>query len=266
MSFWNFTFEEMGTKDIPAILEHIFNLRNSESSNINQELHSSYNNKITYIGHSQGTAQIFVAISKNQDYFNKYLNGVIALGPISKIKHFSSFILKQFSNNKIEKVFDIFKIKEVFTTKHPVNNINKIMCDIIPSICEEALEMISDKSIKNNDSDKFLVWASHYPSGTSSKNIAHFSKILRDKQFEDFNGVPYDLTKITKIPIAMFVGKDDKLSTVEDSRELRNLLIKSGALIFYKEYDKFGHSTFFLNKDNEYINDVKWVLNTVKYK
>ena len=40
-----------------------------------------------------------------------------------------------------------------------------------------------------NNKDKLLVWTSHYPSGTSSKNIAHFSKMVRDKKFERF----YDL-------------------------------------------------------------------------
>ena len=241
--FWNFTFEEMGTKDVPAVLEFI-------------SKHTNCNNKITYIGHSQGTAQIFAAISLNPNYFKQKLNGIIALGPITKMVHYSSFLLRQFTKNKFEKVFDYMKIREVFNSKYPVNKVNKILCDFIPYICNEALELISDETNKNNDNNKFLVWAAHFPSGTSSKNIAHYSQMLRDKKFEDFNRKEYNLDQIHNFNIALFIGKDDKLSTVADNRQFRNILLKNNSLYFYKEYDNFGHATFFLNKNNEYIDDV----------
>lgn len=247
----------MGTKDIPAILDFMISERKK-----NYDLKNTFIDKFTYIGHSQGTAQLFAALTIKLDYFKSKLNGMIALGPVSKMEHFDSFLVKQFSENQLEKLYDIFDIHEVFNSKEQINNVNKILCDLIPSFCGQALEMISDKSVTNNDNDKFLVWSCHYPSGTSSKNIAHFSQMVRDKAFENFNKEPYLLDLIKDFSISMFVGKDDKLSTTEDSRKLRNIFLQNNSLYFYKEYSNYGHSTFFLNKDYEYINDV---LDSLKY-
>ena len=259
----------MGTMDIPGITDYMINLRKIEffkenfgndefydifGKNINKnetdqkftnkivEKFKNKNpdkilniiNKISYLGHSQGTAQFFAGFSRNPEYFKKNFNGMIALGPVTTLKYFSSSLIKQFSDKKVERIYDFFRINEVFDSKNSVNKFNKFLCDIIPIICKGGMELIVDEKSSNNDENKFLVWVSHYPSGTSSKNIGHFSKILREKNFEDYDGVNYDLSLIDDFPISLHVGKDDRMSTVEDSRELREILIENNSLYFYK--------------------------------
>ena len=43
--------------------------------------------KLTYVGHSQGTTQMFYELSKNQDWINERVNLFVALAPIANMKH-----------------------------------------------------------------------------------------------------------------------------------------------------------------------------------
>lgn len=249
----------MGVYDIPATLSKIQLTRETELRKLGNEYRESFmksNSKISYIGHSQGSAQLFAALTLNIEYYKKVLNGMIALGPVTRIKDISSSIVKFIAEYSLDKIFNLLGIQEVFNSKQEINQFTKIVCDKFKYICNEALEIVSDRNVKNNDPDKFLVFASHFPSGTSSKNIIHFAKIIRDKKFEDFDGRQYNLRLIIDFKIGLFVGKDDKLSSIEDSRILRKQLLESNSISFYKEYTNTGHATFFLNKDLEYIHDL----------
>jgi pimeloyl-ACP methyl ester carboxylesterase len=57
----------MGDYDIPANLEYICKLTGQE--------------KVTYVGHSMGTTQMFYAMATNAEYFKKRLNLFVALAP-----------------------------------------------------------------------------------------------------------------------------------------------------------------------------------------
>ena len=58
-----------------------------------------------------------------------------------------------------------------------------------------------------------------------------------------------DLQKISKVPIAMFVGNTDQLATVDDNRWAKTQL---ATLKFYKEYS-LGHLSFMIGKDMSYF-------------
>jgi pimeloyl-ACP methyl ester carboxylesterase len=69
----------MGDHDIPAVTEYIIQ-------------HTGHK-KIAYIGHSQGTTQLFYALSKNQDYFADKMSIFVALGPVTELTHIGSPLL-----------------------------------------------------------------------------------------------------------------------------------------------------------------------------
>jgi pimeloyl-ACP methyl ester carboxylesterase len=53
--FWNFDWEDMGTKDTPAVIDYIL-----EKTSFSQ---------ISYVGHSEGTTQIMAGASLIPDYY-----------------------------------------------------------------------------------------------------------------------------------------------------------------------------------------------------
>jgi len=81
----------MGQYDIPAVLEHI--------------VQTTGNEKISYVGHSQGTTQMFYGLAEYQDYYKTRLNLFVALGPVTKITHCQSDALHLLADFYDELVF-----------------------------------------------------------------------------------------------------------------------------------------------------------------
>lgn len=233
----------MGIYDLPAILDYI--------------IITSKVNKVSFVGHSQGTAQFFSAFSLKPEYFQSRINGFIGLGPITNLNNLKSTFLKFMAEYKIDSILNLLGINEILPSPQSVHDFTTFLCEKIQSFCDGLLELLSDSNASVDDKESMLVFVSHFPSGTSIQSLMHFGQIIRDKKFASYEKKEeYNLQKITQVPICLFVGKDDKLSTVEDNRVLRNILLESEVLHFYKEYENMGHATFFLNKTKEYLEDV----------
>lgn len=242
----------MGIYDLPAMIELI-----KTKSKVK---------KITYIGHSQGTTQLFVGFSEKPQYFNKNLNGFIGLGPITKLNNIKSTFLKAVAEYGLDNLFNILGINEVFPSPSSVNKLGAIICDNLYVLCSGMLQMLSDNNLNNDDKERFLVFISHFPSGASLKTLNHFSLIYKQKEFVNIKDkTKYDYFSKIEIPVSLFVGKEDKLSTPEGSREIRKNFWKYGNLHFYREYENMGHATFFLTKSKDYLIDVLTCLEDYNY-
>jgi hypothetical protein len=72
LDFWNFTFHEMGIYDLPAAFRYIVRVTNR---------------KIHYIGHSQGTLSMFIALAQQTKLVTDNLLSFNAFGPVAYLKH-----------------------------------------------------------------------------------------------------------------------------------------------------------------------------------
>ncbi|CAH0556007.1 unnamed protein product [Brassicogethes aeneus] len=72
--FWNFSFHEMGTMDVPTIIEKVADV-------------SKQPGNIIYIGHSMGTTASFVYCSLNITHCAKNLKTIISLAPVANFNH-----------------------------------------------------------------------------------------------------------------------------------------------------------------------------------
>jgi pimeloyl-ACP methyl ester carboxylesterase len=240
--FWDYSFHEMGLYDIPAMINFIKKITGVE--------------KVTYIGHSQGTSQMFAAMSLKPDYYKANLNGFIALGPVTFMKNIGATFMKTAADYNLDSIFEFLRINELLTSTATLEQIQLILCKNVGIVCTGLLNMLADSNINDDDMDRFLVFVGHFPSGSSSRSLKHFASNVRNGLFADPTGQAYPVTSIKDIPIGLFVGNDDKLATVADNRELKDILNSNGTLKFYKEYEDMGHSTFFLSKTNKYVEDL----------
>ena len=62
---WDFSWATMGRYDLPVFIDGIIDITGHD--------------KVTYIGYSQGTAQMYYALATNQDFFAEKLNRFVAL-------------------------------------------------------------------------------------------------------------------------------------------------------------------------------------------
>lgn len=70
--FWNFTFHEIGFYDLPAIIDYILMKTKQE--------------KLSYIGHSQGAAVFFILMAEKPEY-NKKIKIMHSLGMSIVLEH-----------------------------------------------------------------------------------------------------------------------------------------------------------------------------------
>lgn len=77
--FWDFDWQDMGTKDLPAVLDFITGTTGQQ--------------KLAYVGHSQGTTELYYGLAEMQSYFAAKLSVAVMLGPVSKIPNTESELL-----------------------------------------------------------------------------------------------------------------------------------------------------------------------------
>ncbi len=241
--FWKYSFHEMGEYDLPAIIEFIRKRTGKE--------------KISYIGHSQGTAQLFSALTYNTEFFTSRLNCFVAFGPITNIENVGSGLIKVLAETRLDKILETLNINELLNNPEAVNKLQVIICKYVGILCSGILNMIADLNPKYDDMHRFIVFISHFPSGSSLRTLQHFSQSILKKNFAPYKSKnPYELSNIKNIPIGLFVGRQDLLATVLDNRNLKAALEFNDVIKFYKEYDNMGHATFFLSENNQHIDDL----------
>jgi len=86
----------MGLKDLPTFIDYILDKTGQE--------------KLTYIGHSQGTTQMFIGASLNPDYFNQKVNLFVALGPVTTLHNLKVPQLKAISKDWKEIEYLAYKV------------------------------------------------------------------------------------------------------------------------------------------------------------
>ena len=85
---------------------------------------------------------------------------------------------------------------------------------------------------------------SHEPGGTSVKNMKHFEKLVRKKDFIDYSGHPYNLTALKTLdnfPMMMVTGSNDALA---DPKDFERLLPYLPPTTQYLDIDGYGHLDF----------------------
>ena len=80
--FHDYSFTKYGKYDLTAQVQKAIDMSGQE--------------KVTFMGHSQGTTQMFYELSQNQDWINERVNLFVALAPIANMAH--SELIKPVTN------------------------------------------------------------------------------------------------------------------------------------------------------------------------
>ena len=251
--FWQFSFVEMGEYDLPSQLNYIKKVTGQD--------------KVTYIGHSQGTSQMFSALATNEESIKDSVNLFVALAPTTKLDN-SSFInfinivssLEGFLEEQLAQI----SIFELFGKGWELQ-FEKII-EAVPALrVLRRYEDLSNPKYDNIEVSK--MFEGHFPHGASVRSIIHYGQIYNNKRFAyyDYGSKEENLKRyrqevppeiplhdISEVPIALFVGTNDQISDVEDSRKLKDVL---GSVISYQEVE-YDHLSFLIGKDMSYFDDV----------
>lgn len=246
--YWNYTFEEMGTQDLPAVIDYVLATRTL--------------GKLYYVGFSQGTTTFFIMCSLKPEYNEKVKHAVL-LAPIALINNIKYPFIDILSKNLnlLVPLFNNLGIYDVFANNNLLNLYHAKVCrDNVPEkvLCElEFYISYGIRNLTNLLTERLPVIASHVPAGVSVKTFVHFFQTYLSKRFQRFDyGVAknrlvysskhppeYDLSLIT-VPITIMVSETDWFSLVENVEIIRKKLPNvAGYTVFNKSLD-FTHLEF----------------------
>ncbi|CAE7194270.1 Lipf [Symbiodinium natans] len=257
--FWNFTFDEMATFDVVANVRYVLNVSSQQ--------------KLTFIGWSQGTTQMFIAAqAQHKEYLDMHVNLFVALSPVSYLKHQTSTLLAVAKDFRLGQILEYAFPYDVFTWSE-LPTIGSLLCKVtFGKLCTLTIDVVCGSS--PHDSEKAIAnLAAHFPAGTSVKDFDHYEQFLISDRFGRFDygraenvkhyGVPdppsYNVSAIG-MPLALFRGSADTLADPLDVHHLSNDLKDNENVVFSKEYAGYSHVTWMVGVDDEWILDLKNLL------
>ena len=259
--YYDFSWEEMGTHDLPAFIDEI-------------KAQTGYA-KVNYIGYSQGNTQMMAGASLKPDYFNQNINSAIFLAPVAAFNNGS--LLRQLSGLLIPFFgFEEFLVGNKIYNYLPIDHRDKTSDGKwkYPNICE-ADTPIFGGSVCDMDFARFRaqrlnttldntsradVMISNYPCGAGYRNILHFLQLFNNlfsdyfkrydhgsemnyKLYGQSSPPSYNLTNL-QFPIALQSGKHDPIGHPNDVDWLETKVKP----FFSAEY-KLEHMSFMIAKN-----------------
>jgi len=221
--FWQFSFDEMASSDLPTEIDYILQTTGAST--------------LSYIGHSEGTTQAFAGFL-DANLASK-VNVFIALAPVAFVANQRSPVLAAIApwSNDITFLEELFGGYE-FVLNEVIKRMIPDVCVLFPTICNDVLEVFMGPSTETNTSR--LPWYLDFePNPTSTMNVGHWGQLVNSGLFQKFDfgtdgnwqhynqSTPpqYDIGALPKsLPIAFFTGGNDYLADPTDVQYLRSHL------------------------------------------
>ncbi|KAL0984130.1 hypothetical protein UPYG_G00137490 [Umbra pygmaea] len=244
--FWQFSYDEMAKKDLPAVVNHILKTTGQE--------------QIYYVGHSQGTTIAFIAFSCMPELASK-IKMFFGLAPVATASFTSSPMTKL-------SIFPEFLIWEIFGKKSFLPQSAMIkwfathFCGKDPlhsELCGNIFFVLCGFDERNLNMTRTPVYTTHCPAGTSVKNMIHWSQAVHGGKLMAYNygragnmahynqSTPplYNIQNM-KVPTALWSGGHD---TLADPKDVAVLLTQVPNLVYHRHIQHWEHLDFIWGLD-----------------
>ncbi|KAL0822184.1 hypothetical protein ABMA28_004315 [Loxostege sticticalis] len=253
--FFDYTFYEQAIYDVAATIDFILQKTGQE--------------QLTAIGHSVGTTLLYVLGAEKPEYNDK-IKLAISLAPICFMQNVRG--VSRLGGPLGPWLIDLMSLLNIheFLSYDQFTPLLQAVC--LEPFGYELCIKIGTAAVMGSDPDGLepefqKTLFGHFPGGTTRKTLAHLVQITRRKKFarydygaiknlrvyNSFQPPEFDLKKVT-MKSALFVGKEDFLSTPADAELLKAALPN---VVHYQvlPYEKFNHADFVMGRymtDNFY--------------
>jgi triacylglycerol lipase len=225
--YWDFSWEELGTHDVPSAINYILNVTGHE--------------RLSYFGHSQGTTQMLAGASMMPEFYNSKVNSAFLLAPAASMIHQTQ---KFFALSNVPDLVNILLWVAEETGHYQLGTWSKTHsekrmkeCRLFNhKLCDLYIDFSMGTDAKDIDiQDRLDMALSNIPAGQGYKSPLHYGQLIDHKTqvFQRFDhgteenmkkygqATPpdYDLKSI-RVPIALIAGTYDKLADPEDVKWL----------------------------------------------
>lgn len=171
--FWEFSFQHMADYDLPAFFKYVYN-------HTNQKPH--------YIGHSQGTVQMFIALAKRNSVVEAYMDKYFAFGPVAYLKNTNSHLVDLLDKSGLLEWYHLRGIHEFMPSlKWFESDVGITFCRAFARVCADIMTQVMDGDPTLDNYERYDVLIGHDPSGTSVMNMAHWKQMFDSGKFEAFD-------------------------------------------------------------------------------
>ncbi|XP_022773648.1 triacylglycerol lipase 2-like [Durio zibethinus] len=220
--FWNWSWDELVSYDLPAVFDFVFNQTGQ---------------KIHYIGHSQGTLIGLASFSEGHQAHT--LKSAAFLSPIAYLSHMNTALGVVAAKAFVGEITILFGVAEFNPKGQQASIFLKSLCNYPGVDCYDLLSELTGKNCCLNSSTVDLC-IENEPQSTATKNLVHLAQTVRDGVIAKYNyGRPdynlmrygeakppiYNISNIPRdLPIFISYGGQDALSDVRDVQLLLDSL------------------------------------------
>ena len=218
--YWDYSYNEMGKYDLPANVDYV--------------LKKTGVSKITYMGHSQGTTQFWVANTMYPDLGQK-IERMVAFAPVMYLAHQNGPLVLLALETGIDHIL-LNAFDELLWLKDGYSRFDTFVYDYAPTILTfiprttwafvEAIVGIDGQSHMSNK--RMPMMARNDVGGSSTTNLKLWAKNIREKGFGDLNGKPYAVEtlkeRLANTDILLLAGTHDAFSQPKDVDSLQAVL------------------------------------------
>lgn len=165
LEYWEFYQEEMGTIDVPTFIDFILDQTGLQ--------------KLTYVGHSEGTTQMFIGTSMLPEYYKQTVNLYVALAPVTNLQSYR-VPGAQLWMAEHEKLLSFFltHVLHYYNTFAPMPWLQDTLvtfCDEWESLCNYIFIEKIQFLIKGVDNlSRFGMYLKNMPSGASFRTFLYY--------------------------------------------------------------------------------------------
>jgi len=225
--FWDFSFNELGNYDLPAMIDHVLNQTNAE--------------KIQYIGHSQGTTSFWAMCAQRPEYCNKIIS-MQALAPVAYLDYAKCPLIVALGplSHSIEKLTKLMGWHEFLTNNEVMALAGQKLCKdeaVTQELCSNIVFLIAGYDSDQLNKSSLPAFLGHFPAGASSKQLIHFGQIRKAgkfqfydygwftnlKKYSSIKPPTYNLSNV-KVPVVLHYAQNDWLADGKDVLRLRDEL------------------------------------------
>ena len=161
-AFWDFSWDEMASLDAPTLINYVLNCTGAAST--------------AWVGHSEGTTQMWAAASiagaEDDAFVQEALSKLdlfVALAPAAFVSGMKSpFLVKLAESDLVERMLEDGHYE--FLPFGPVDTAASQLCHLVEHACDLTLMAMCGPS-RNINASRIQVYVSETPAGTSTVNM-----------------------------------------------------------------------------------------------